>query len=108
MLNGRTPVALAMLAEPGDSDPDTIRKILDAVAGKGKAAPFPINALLEGVSPNASEPTAYDHDINIGPRSQVRPRRSVRITLAIDWEYASGSGRQETALLVVNLPVGRD
>jgi hypothetical protein len=75
-----------------DSDPNEIRRILEAAARASGEVPFNLNIVLEGVSPNASSPTPYDHDLHVGPRSQMTvARRIVTLPVTVEWTFASGN-----------------
>src|SRR5262249_35807331 len=88
-----------------DTDPDTIRAIIKAAARNQGEVQFEIQQTLDGVSPNASSPTAHDHDFHIGlADGTTEERRTVQINLAIEWEYASGKASPEIEQMTLDLP----
>jgi hypothetical protein len=79
-----------------DNDPDTIREIIAAARRPGGAS-FEINQILEGVSPNASSPSVYDYDFRVGLEGRSSDdRRTVELSLVIEWEFASGDALPQT------------
>jgi len=89
-----------------DDKPDTIREILRAATRRG-GAPFEIDTILEGVSPNVSSPTAYDHDFQVGPRGDASDeRRTVELPIVIEWEFVSGEASPQTERMIVRVPIG--
>jgi hypothetical protein len=97
-----------LIWESDDTDPDTIRAILEAAARSQGEASFEIEQILDGVSPNAGAPTNYEHDFHAGFRTGTsETRRILCVNLIIEWEYAAGKISPQTEAMTVDLPMGR-
>ena len=92
--------------DDANEDPDSVRAIISAALRTGEAI-IEIGKILEGVAPNAAAPTSYEHDFYVGLKTGTPDhRRTVQITVAVDWEYASGKAAAQIERLIVNLPIG--
>ena len=88
--------------------PDKIRKVMEAVVRK-RPAEFDLTKLVEGVSPNASTPTIFEHDFYVGIKGDAdATKRTVLIRVEVDWQYASGGSSVDTEKLSIELPIGNE
>ena len=99
------PAGLVVWDENADESP--LRSLLGAAARSQAEEFFEIEKILDGVAPNASAPTGYQHDFHAGFRAETsEKRRTVHINLTIEWGYASGQNTPQTEPMSVDLPMG--